>query len=85
MSAERRSLAGRSLLHPDIAVWDAIAESNRRECVAIDKEHAKRHARQSTTGAHSERRERIKMAPDSIHDRAALNPLLRDMLRRMAK
>jgi hypothetical protein len=77
--------AGRIPLHPDIAHYAAIAESNRRECVAIDKHYAKLYAKRSAAGAHADTRDKIPRAPDSIHDRAANNPLLRDMLRAMQK
>src|SRR5271169_1998682 len=72
---------GRIPVHPDIAHTMAIVESHKRECVAIDKLHEKMHRRASSTGAHSDTRDKIRRAPDTIHDRASLNPLLRDMLR----
>ena len=82
-ASDRAMRAGRSLLHPDIAVYEAIAESNKRECVAIDKHYAKLYSRQTSTGAHSATRERIKLAPPTLHDKAVTNPLLRDLLRKM--
>lgn len=78
-----RSLAGRSLLHPDIAHAIAIKEDATRKCAAIDKALEKTWAKQSTTGAHADSRERIKLAPPTLHDKAVTNPLLRDLLRKM--
>jgi len=83
--ATAKPRSGRIPVHPDIAHYMAIVESNKRECVAIDKLHDKMHRRASSTGAHADTRDKIRRAPDSIHDRALLNPLLRDMLREMQK
>lgn len=82
-AAKHQVRAARSLLHPDIAHSIAIAESNSRECASIDKEHAKRDARRSSVGAHSDTRDKIKLSPPTLHDKAASNPLLRDILRRI--
>ena len=77
--------AGRPLTHPDIAHYAAIAEENKRQCDSIDKHWERVYARQSSTGAHSEVRCKQRLAPTTIHDMAAINPILRDMLRRMSK
>ena len=84
-ASDRAMRAGRSLLHPDIAVYEAIAESNKRECDAIDKHYAKLYSRQTSTGAHSDKRDKKRYAPPTMHDLAANNPILRDLLRRMHK
>jgi len=75
----------RSLVHPDVAHYLAIAESNKRECDAIDKLHDKMNARRSTTGIGADRRDKKKYIAPTLHDLAANNPLLRDMLRMAQK
>jgi hypothetical protein len=75
----------RPLTHPDVAHYLAIAESNKRECDAIDALHDKMNARRSTTGIGADRRDKKKFVPPTLHDLAQNNPLLRDMLKQAQK
>jgi hypothetical protein len=83
MSAHKNPI--RSLVHPDVAHYLAIAESNARECDAIDALHDKMNARRSTTGIGAGVRDKKKYIAPTLHDLAASNPLLRDMLRMAQK
>lgn len=75
----------RPLTHPDVAHYLAIAESNKRECDAIDALHDKMNSRRSTTGIGADRRDKKRYIAPTMHDLAANNPLLRDMLRELQK
>jgi hypothetical protein len=82
----KRSLAGRSLLHPDIAHGIARAMDTKMACDAIDKHWDRVYARSSSTGAHSGvRNKQTRRYMPTAHDLAQNNPILRDLLRRMCK
>jgi hypothetical protein len=82
----KRSLAGRPLTHLDIAHYEAIAIDNRMSCDAIDKHWDRVYARASSTGAHSDVRDKqTRRYMPTAHDLAQHNPILRDLLRRMCK
>lgn len=77
--------SARTLSHPDIAHGEAILESNRRECVAIDKMLGKQYRTQSSTGLHSDVRDKKRYVAPTLHDRAQSNPLLRALMRDLQK
>ena len=72
-----RSLAGRPLTHPDIAHSEALAMDKRRECVKIDKFYSRMPLSRPSNGT----KDKVLLAPRTLHDIASTNPLLRDMLR----
>ncbi len=74
-----RSLAGRPLLHPDIAHAEAIAMDKRRECAKIDKFYARLPLSSPSSGSSP----KAKLAPRTLHDIASTNPLLRNLLREL--
>ena len=80
-----KNLNGRMIAHPDVLHLEAIIENNKRECVAIDKELGKRYRSQSSVGLFADVRDKKKFVPPTLHDLAADNPLLRDMLRQFSK
>jgi hypothetical protein len=82
----KRSLAGRSLLHHDIAHGEAIALDNKMACDSIDRHWDRVYSRQSSTGAHSGCKNKpTRRYMPTAHDLAQNNPILRDLLRRMCK
>lgn len=53
------------------------------EFAAIDRVHLKAAARRSSVGNHSDVRDKIKRAPDTVYDLAQNNPALARILRKM--
>jgi hypothetical protein len=80
---KHRSLFGRPLTHPDIAHVEALIEDRRRSCKAIDKHYERFFKNKTSVGAHAGVREKAPRYEATLHDIAANNPILRDMLRKM--
>lgn len=75
----KQKFSAERLLDSEVAYPLAILESNRLECESIDKFHARRRP----IGTGRAQLEKGTSAPKTMHDYAADNPILRELLREL--